>query len=190
MRKKRVVAAIYTHGKFGNHIRETLDTGNPYLYSGGTYPTKLTDADMPEWYIPIHSRSIWYMTGFLRTSGIVDMDYTYCKENHLFKDDYIYISYKEKLRTEKNRWGFDNYVNADVHISGNDIVNIVLAAEKYSGFDTKEVRRKIEEKRVWLRENEPWEYKAAVGEDEDIFTLWTRRGYILERLRPGKQISP
>jgi hypothetical protein len=186
MRKKRVVADIYTHGKFGNRIRETLDTGNPYLYSEGTYPTKLTDADMPEWYIPIHSRSIWYMTGFLRTSGIVDMDYTYCEENHLFKDDYIYISYKEKLRTEKNRWGFDNYVNADVHISGGDIVNIVLAAEKYSGFDTTEVRRKIEEKRVWLRDNEPGEYKAAVGEDEDIFTLWTRRGYILERLHPER----
>ena len=176
--KKRIKALFYTQGHFGNRIRETLDRNNPCLYSGGIYPTKITKEDLPEDYIPIHSRSIWYMHGYLKTSGIVDMDYTYCKENHLFKDDYIYISYKEKLRTEKDSWGYPRIVNYDVCISGNDIISIVLAAEKYSGFDTLSVRKKIEEKRVWLRDNEPEYYREAVGEDEDIFSLWIRKGYV------------
>lgn len=102
---KRITAEFYTRGKFGKRLRETLDTGNPFLYSKGRYPTKITSEDLPEDYIEIHSRSIWYMTGYLKTSGIVDIGYTWIKENHLFKDDYIYISYKEKLRIEPDEGG-------------------------------------------------------------------------------------
>lgn len=76
------------------------------------------------------------MNGYLKTSVIVDMAYRYCKENHLFKDDYIYISYKEKLIMKTDRYGFTDYTNYDVCVCGNDIIDIVLGAEKYSGFDT------------------------------------------------------
>lgn len=172
--KKRINSVIYTQGKFGKGWRETCDTENQFLYSHGRYPTKITAED----YLKIHSRVIWYMHGYLKTSGIVDMKYTWMKENHLFKDDYIYISYKEPLHAEVNSWGFIKYTNYDVCVCGNDIVDIVLAAEKYSGFDTTEVRAEIEKKRVWLRDNEPEEYAHAVGEDEDIFTLWKRKGYV------------
>lgn len=184
MAKKRIVARVYTCGRFGKGWRETLDQDNPFLYSEGRYPTKITKEDLPEDYIKIHSRSIWYMTGYLKTSGIVDMDYTWVKENHLFKDDRVYISYNEKLRTERSRWGFEDVVNYDVSISGNNIVDIVLAAEKHSGFDTSKVRAKIEEKRVWLRDHEPDCYARAVGEDRDIFELWIERGYV-----DGKLVS-
>ena len=162
--KKRINSVIYTKGKFGKGWRETCDTDNPFLYSHGRYPTKITVEDLPE--------------DYLKTSGIVDMKYTWMKENHLFKDDYIYISYKEPLQAEKNSWGHIKYTNYDVCVCGNDIVDIVLAAEKYSGFDTTEVRTEIEKKRVWLRDNEPEEYARAVGEDEDIFTLWKKKGYV------------
>ena len=91
---KKIGAYLYTIGKFGKGYREVINTDYPFLYSGGVYPTKLTASDLPDDYIPIHSRVIWYMRGFLRTSGITDMKYTYVKENHLFKDDYIYISYE------------------------------------------------------------------------------------------------
>ena len=176
--KKRVKAAFYTKGKFGIGIRGFEDTNNPFLYSQGMYPTKITEDDLPEYYIPIHARVIRYMQGFLKTSGIVDMDYSYCKENHLFKDDYIFISYSEKLRWEPGPWGFPECINYDVCVDGNDIIEIVLAAEKYSGFDTTEVRRKIEEKRVWLRDNESHYYESAVGEDRDIFDLFISKGYV------------
>ena len=66
----------------------------------------------------------------------------------------------------------------DVCVCGNDIVNIVLAAEKYSGFDTSEVRAEIEKKRVWLRDNEPDYYKECRLEDRDIFEQWIEKGYV------------
>ena len=182
MAKKRIKANVYTCGRFGKGWRETLDRDNPFLYSGGYYPTKITADDLPEDYLKIHSRVIWYMTGYLKTSGIVDLDYKWAKVNHLFKDDYIYISYKEKLRREKDRWGFEDVVNYDVCVCGNDIIDIVLAAEKYSGVDTSRVRELIEENRIWLRAHEPEEYERAVGEDRDIFELWIERGYVDEKL--------
>ena len=87
----RFKANIYTKGKFGKRFRETLDTNNECLYSYGRYPTKIKAIDLPNDYIEIHSRSISYMKGYLRTSGIVDIQYRYVKNNHLFKDDYIYF---------------------------------------------------------------------------------------------------
>lgn len=177
MAKKRIVADFYTRGKFGHQIRQVLDQENPCLYSYGRYPTKITEEDLPEDYIRIRSRSIWYMTGFLKTSGIVDMAYTWLKVNHLFKDDYIYISYKEPLCKERSPWGGVDVVNYDVCVCGNDIVAIVLAAEKYSHFDTSAVRAEIERKRVWLCDNEPGYYSHAVGEDRDIFELWGDKGF-------------
>ena len=175
---KRIGSDVYTCGHFGKGWREICDTENPCLYAHGTYPTKLTAQDLPEDYIPIHSRVIWYMKGFLRTSGIVDMKYRWVKENHLFKDDYIYISYHEPLREVVDRWGFKDFENYDVCVCGNDIVDIVLAAEKYSGYDTAEVRAEIEKKRVWLRDHEPEFYESFHLEDKDIFEQWKEKGYI------------
>ena len=74
------------------------------------------------------------------------------------------------------------YTNYDVCISGDDIINIVLAAEKYSGFNAEKVRAKIEEKRVCLRNNGPDEYESAVGEDRDIFELMIEHGYVDPKL--------
>jgi len=183
---KKISSYLYTRGKFGKGWRETIDTDSQFLYSRGRYLTAITPEDLPEDYIKIRSRAIWYMEGYLKTSGVVDMYYTYCKENHLFKDDYLHISYKEKLRTEVMEWGHVDVVNYDICICGSDIINIVLAAEKYSGIDTSFVRAQIEEKRIWLRDNEPEEYQMAVGEDSDIFSLWIRKGYVDSKVIPRR----
>lgn len=98
MKKKKINSNIYTFGKFGKGFREILDTDNPYLYSHGRYPTKITADDLPEDYLEIHSRVIWYMTGFIKTSGVKEIKYTWMKENHLFKDDYVYLSYSKPIR--------------------------------------------------------------------------------------------
>lgn len=47
---KRIGANVYTQGKFGKGLREIVDTDNPLLYSDGRYPTKLTAADLPDYY--------------------------------------------------------------------------------------------------------------------------------------------
>ena len=130
-RKPRINSFIYTYGKFGKGFREILDTENKFLYSHGRYPTKIVAEDLPEDYIKIRSRTLWYMTGFLKTSGIVDIQYKIAKLNHLFKDDYVFISYKEKLKVEEYRFGFIDYVNYDACFCGPDILDIAHAIEKY-----------------------------------------------------------
>ena len=170
---RRINAYLYTQGKFGKGFRETVDTNNEYLYSRGRYPTKIKKEDLPEDYIEFRSRVIWYMTGYLKASGIVDIDYKPLEINHLFKDDYLYISYKEKLRCEKNRWGFEDFINYDICICGNDIVPIVLAIKKYSNLDIDSVKQKIQNKVNWYRENCKDDYIRQFGDREiDIFELW------------------
>lgn len=164
---KKFNSTLYTHGKFGKRIREVLDTDNEYLYAQGRYFTKIKPEDLPEDYIKIHSRSIWYMNGYLKTSGIIDIKYKWRKINHLFKDDYIYISYKEKLREEKTSWGSTDYANYDICICGNSIIPIILAAEKYSNIDISELKKQIEEKRVWYKEHCKDDYIRQFG-DKDV----------------------
>ena len=167
---KKINAYFYTQGKFGKHFRETVDTKNEFLYSRGHYPTKIKKEDLTEDYIEFRSRVIWYMTGYLKTSGIVDIDYKALEINHLFKDDYLYISYKEKLKSEKNSWGYEKFVNYDICICGNDIIPIVLAIKKYSNLDIDNVKQKIQNKVNWYRENCKDDYIRQFGDREiDIF---------------------
>ena len=176
--KKKINSFIYTFGKFGKGWREILDTDNPNLYSHGRYPTKITADDLPKDYLKIHSRVIWYMTGFIKTSGVKDIKYRWTKVNHLFKDDYIYLSYHGAISKKVDDYGFEDYADYDVRVCGNDIIDIVLWVEKYSGIDTTEVREEIEKKRVWLRDNKKEYYNDFVGEDKDIFELWLEKGYV------------
>ena len=99
-KRKRIGANVYTQGKFGKGLREIVDTDNPLLYSDGRYPTKLTAADLPEDYIKIHSRVIWYMKGYLTFVCLGDVgDASFVKQiragkkslvlgNHYKKKDY------------------------------------------------------------------------------------------------------
>ena len=86
---------------------KTLQSEDRYLYSFGQYPTKITAEMLPEDYLQIRSRSIWYMTGYLRTSGIVDIKYRWSKWNHLFKDDYLYLSYDKPIEPYTDEYGFE-----------------------------------------------------------------------------------
>ena len=99
---KRLNSFLYTKGKFGKGYRQTADINTEYLYSKAMYKTKIKKEDLPDDYIEFRSGTIQYMTGYLKTSGVVDIDYTYFLENHIFKDDYLYISYKEKLKKKKH----------------------------------------------------------------------------------------
>lgn len=171
--RKRFNSPLYTEGRFGKRHREILDEENQYLYSKGMYPTKIKKEDLPKDYIRILSRTHWYLWGYLKTSGIVDIKYKMCKINHLFKDDYLYISYHEPLRKEEIIRGYSDYVNDDVCICGSDIISVLLAAEKYSGYDISQIKKEIEEKRIWYKENCSEEYYRQFGnEDVDLFEVY------------------
>ena len=109
------------------------------------------------------------MTGFLKTSGIVDIQYKMSKLNHLFKDDYIYISYKEKLKQETDEYGYDHYTNYDACFCGPDILDIAHAVEKYSHLDISHIRKGMKEKVWWLKKNEPDFYETCFhGKDKEF----------------------
>ncbi len=172
-KRKQLRSNWYTEGKFGEKYREILDTNNKYLYSQGRYHTKIKKEDLTEDYIKFKSRAIWYMTGYIRTSGVVDIGYTYIKENHLFKDDYLYISYKEKLKFEENKLGTLQYVNYDMSICGNSIIPILLAIEVNSNVDINIVKEKIYEKVEWYKNNYKEDYIRQFGnENTDIFEYY------------------
>ena len=178
---KRIHAYIYTKGKFGKEFREIVDTDNPFLYSGGYNRTKIRQEDLPEWYCPIHSRSIWYMNGFVRTEGVKYVYFKYVPENHLFKDDHIYISYSRPITTKMNEYGFEDVKDFDVSICGNDIVPIILFIEKYSpDCITSEVRAKVQEKVEYYKTHYPKDYNRQFpNPNTDIFEYY--REWLISR---------
>lgn len=171
---KKIKALFYTKGRYGKCLREILDTENEYLYSKGRYPTKIKKEDLPYDYTKFNSRTIWYMTGYLKTSDIKDIYYIYMKQNHLFKDDYLYISYNNKLKIEKDEYGFEDCKNYDTCICGNDIIPILFEIEKNSQIDTSVVRNKIMEKFEWWKKNEKDDYRHMFGDKniDNIFTYY------------------
>lgn len=101
------------------------------------------------------------------------MKYEMCKINHLFKDDYLYISYHEPLRKEQITRRYFDYVNDDVCICGSDIIPVLVAAEKYSVYDISEIKRQIEGKRIWYKEDCYDDYYRQFGdEDVDLFEIY------------------
>ena len=174
-KSKKLNSYLYTEGKFGRRGREVLDTNNEYLYSKGKYPTKIRTEDLTEDYIKFRSRVIWYMTGYVKTFRIVDIGYTSIKENHLFKDDYLYISYKEKLKFEKNRFGFLDYADYDLCICGNSIIPILFAIEKNSKIDINSVKEKIYDKVNWYKKNCKEDYLRQFNSNNvDIFEYYKK----------------
>ncbi len=110
------------------------------------------------------------MQGFVKTAGVKYVEYRYVDENHLFKDDYIYISYDKPIRTEIDDWGYNRFVDFDVQICGSDIVPILFFVEKYSpNVETAHVRKKIQEKFRLYKEHYYDDFKRQFQDDTDIF---------------------
>ena len=162
-------SAFYTLGRFSRGYRGTTDTESGTLYAKGMYKTKLKKEDLPEWYIPFHSKAISYMNGYISVKDVVEVAYTSVEENHVFKDDYIYLCYEGNLIPER---GYNNkiihYDNA-IWVCGWDIIPILEAIEKYSpDVGTSLVRSQIKQKIDWLRENESEFYMSVFGTDKPI----------------------
>ena len=171
---RSINADWYSKGKIDRKTWRPTGEKNEYLYSLGWHPTKIKEEDLPKDYIKFRSKTIWYLTGFVRTSGVKDLYYTYIKENHLFKDDYLYISYDKKIEEYKDKYGCEEIRNYDFLFCGNDILKVLFDIEKNSNIDTKKIRNKIKEKFEWWKENEQNDYKRWFKGKEvtDIFEYY------------------
>ena len=168
---------LYTKGKVDRKTWRAIDKENEFLYSDGIYPTKITEKDLSKDYAKFSSRSIFYRTGFVKTSEVKDVYYTYVKENHLFKDDILYISYDKKIKEVKDEFGYEEVRYFDIFISGGNIIDVLFAIEKNSDVDTTTARNKIKEKFEWWKENEKEDYEQYFKGKEvtDIFEYYKCR---------------
>lgn len=177
MKHNQLKSNLYTLGKFGKNLRETIDTDSGTLYDRGKMKAKITVADLTEDYCKIHCKDIWYMDGFIKTSTIRHIAYQPSHLNHLFKDDTLYVSYERPIRQTKDG-AFTVYTGADFHISGHDLVNVVNHIEKHGMPDVQHelqhVKAEIKQKVEWFRTNYPEDYHNAflTYEPVDVFKYY------------------
>lgn len=84
--------------------------------------------------------------------------------NHMFKDDFLYISYNSP---SKRRKIFNAEEPYDEYVWGFNIPKFLYMAERYSGYDTAPIWQQIEEKRLWFQHTYPDDYKREVGDITD-----------------------
>jgi len=153
---------LYTYGKFGKSLRETVDTDSGILYNHGKTKTKIKESDLTPDFVKIHCRDIWYMDGFLKTANVKHVAYSASHLNHLFKDDYLYISYDKQIKQNVEN-GITTYTGADIRISGNDIINVVNYIQLYGSTEIKSELLKVEseiwKKVEWYKNNYPDDYE-------------------------------
>lgn len=150
------------------------------LYTGRYYrKTTLLKEDLPEYFI----RGRYYKRfGYLSTKGIVDLKYlpSYWT-NHFLKDDFLLISYTDKIQLKessqsKNPYYLD-YDHVGEYVYGNDILSILEGAQKYSNYDIAPILKELEHKIEWCIS------KYGLKEFEDT-QKWFKK-YMEKQLKTG-----
>lgn len=153
MGKKKINSKLYSTVKYvhENHEFVYVTSEEGYLFSNLIYPTKIKKEDLPESFIELYAyrRYCW-----IDSAGVTDMVYVpnLFSDNHLYKDDFLYIKYSGKLdRSEKNKY-FDD---ADERLYGRSIELFVEAAKKYSNYDVSEIEKQLHDKKIWYVKHNP-----------------------------------
>lgn len=157
--KKLIKAKLYVKSilKWNRkkHVHEYVFCNDDCLFADwgrkGTYPTKIKAEDLPEWftYVYIHKNY-----GYLSAKDVKGLSYHpfYAFDNHMYKDDSLFISYSHELDKEM---GLNDRIygrDYDFTLWGSTIVDFVDAVGKYSNFDVSEIKTELEKKRAWYEE--------------------------------------
>jgi hypothetical protein len=150
---KRFGSHVYLPCKYKFVKRELVVIRDPdgYLFAHREYPTKILPTDLPEWYIHGY---IYKQHGYISAKGVKQLVYkpNYVFDNHLHKDDFLYIAYSDEKPIEpyQTDHGTTLYRNYDELVHGHMIVEFLDAAEKYSGYDVAEIRAEVVKKKAWF----------------------------------------
>lgn len=138
-----------------NHELRLIQNEDFTLFSGH-HKTKIVEEVLPEWYVFGRYYKMW---GFLSTKGITDLLYIpNLWINHFLKDDCLLISYGGKIEEHPDSIDFDKYSDVDERVWGNEILDVLKGAEKFSGYDIAPIVEQIREKKRILIENHPDEF--------------------------------
>ena len=165
---KKIKANLYTETKtvWRNHQHQTVQNEDGALFSKGRYKTQILQADLPEWFI---EGNFYRHRGYLSAKGVKHLIYKPNKIfDHMFKDDFLYISYKQPIVPVTDPQSVFKYDGFDEYIWGWNIVHFLKAVEKYSGYDISEIKEQIEQKRKWFEDAFPRFYQLE-GPKEPIF---------------------
>lgn len=166
----------FIYNRNGSHWEKVvLDNG--CLFSDkktGIYKTKIIPDDLPEYYLTYWDgdRQNW-----INTKGVVDLIYRPVLENHVFKDDSLYISYNGKIKelsrvTHISTWIIFDEDTYDDIIFGNYIIDFLVYAKVFSGYDIEPIKEQIwNEKMLWLKENETEMFEDYV-KSREYFDSW------------------
>ena len=153
-------AKYYTREKYKwkskeGYQRETLPDGR--LYANGTYASKMTEEKLPKSFVSVYYYRQW---SYMQAKGVVDVRYcpAYWSGNHMYKDDYLLISYKEKITCrmpEARRIPIDEYQGYDIILFGRSIIDFIDGVEKYSHLDVSAIRKEMRRKRIWYVRKNP-----------------------------------
>jgi hypothetical protein len=154
---KNIKATLYMESKVKHSRKDGLylvSDPSGYLYSDGRYRTKILPEDLPEWFIHVY---IYKQYGYISAKGIKHLVYkpNYFFDNHLHKDDFLYISYNDEIVRDASEDQYDWYRGYDHLVYGVTILFFLDAVEKYSDYDTSEIRKEIERKTEWYYERNP-----------------------------------
>lgn len=149
-------AHIYMESKTRRSGRkqEWITDPNGYLFSGGIYPTKIKPSDLPEHYIYGY---MYHQHGYISTKGVKHLVYkpNYVFDNHLFKDDFLFISYDSPIVPDHNQPIYNWYAGYDEVLSGSIICKFVDAAARFSNYDMSDILLELQRKRDWYKERNP-----------------------------------
>lgn len=138
-----------------NHELHLIRNEDFTLFSGH-HKTKIVEQDLPEWYVFGRYYKMW---GFLSTKGITDLRYIpNLWINHFLRDDCLLISYGGKIEEHPDSIDFEKYSGVDERVWGNEILDVLKGAEKFSGYDIAPIVEQIREKKRILIENHPDEF--------------------------------
>lgn len=153
----RFKSNLYTIERYicDNHKHYIIKNEDFTLFSG-YHKTKIVEEDLPEWYVYGRYYKLW---GFLSTKGITDLVYIpNLWVNHFLKDDCLLISYSGKITVNPNERSFEKYTGFDERVWGNEILDVLKGAEKFSNYDISCIVEQIREKKRILIENYPDEF--------------------------------
>ncbi|SHH56840.1 hypothetical protein SAMN02745823_00319 [Sporobacter termitidis DSM 10068] len=152
MANKKLNAHVYmeTKTKFIDHKLTVLQNENGYLYANGIYPTKILKQDLPDWYIRCY---IYHQYGYISAKGVKQLLYApnYAFDNHLYKDDCLYVSYNGKIERQSGT-DLSIYSGYDEYLYGPCIVSFTQAVGRYSGYDISDILASMAAKKQWYEE--------------------------------------
>lgn len=143
-------ANFYTDRKFKNinhNLVKIIDENN-HLFANGIYKTKILEEDLPEYFVKVYFGSKYQ---FISVKNIKDMLY---KPNyftsHLYKDDFLYISYDKPIVRDKNN---NFYTDYEILIYSSAIVDFIKAVKENNTYDVKNIEDELNKKIEWYEKN-------------------------------------